>query len=165
MLDQAANATAAIAIDSLSRDVNELRASITVTNKTCHKFPSGVGFRRAFVDFAVFDAADKVIWESGRTNLAGVLTDQNSQPIAGELWWKEDCSAHINSPGNNPHQPHYRTISQQNQVQIFQELVTTPPSPNAAATLTPPASLPPASCRSAAPLRTIVCYPPASSRS
>jgi len=39
MLDQAANATAAIAIDSLSRDVNELRASITVTNKTGHKFP------------------------------------------------------------------------------------------------------------------------------
>lgn len=79
----------------------------------------------------MFDAADKVIWESGRTNLAGVLTDQNSQPIAGELWWKEDCSAPVNSPGNNPHQPHYRTISQQDQVQIFQELVTTPASASA----------------------------------
>ena len=83
MLDQAANATATIAIDSLSRDANELRASVTVTNKTGHKFPSGVGFRRAFVDFMVFDAADNVIWESGRTNIAGVLVDQNSQPIAG----------------------------------------------------------------------------------
>ena len=48
MLDQAANATAAIAIDGLSLDVNDLRASITVTNKTGHNFPSGVGFRRAF---------------------------------------------------------------------------------------------------------------------
>jgi hypothetical protein len=131
MLDQAANATAAIAIDSLSRDAVELRASVAVTNKTGHKFPSGVGFRRAFVDFKVFDAADNVIWESGRTNIAGVLVDQNSQPIAGELWWKEDCSARVNSPGSNPHQRHYRTISQQDEVQIFQELVTAPASASA----------------------------------
>src|SRR5208337_1243870 len=126
MLDQAANATAAIAIENLSLDANELRASVTVTNKTGHKFPSGVGFRRAFVDFTVSDAVGNVIWESGRTNIAGVLVDQNSQPIAGELWWKEDCSAPVNSPGVNPHQPHYRTISKQDEVQIFQELVTTP---------------------------------------
>jgi cytochrome c553 len=131
MLDQAANTTAAITIANVSLDANELRASVTVTNKTGHKFPSGVGFRRAFVDFTVSDAAGNVIWESGRTNIAGVLIDQNSQPIAGELWWKENCSARINSPGNNPHQPHYQTISQQNQVQIFQELSTTPPSGSA----------------------------------
>src|SRR5208283_2304095 len=93
--------------------------------------PSGVGFRRAFVDFKVFDAADKVIWESGRTNIAGVLIDQNSQPIAGELWWKADCLGRVNGPGANSHQPHYRTISQQDQVQIFQELVTTPASVSA----------------------------------
>jgi hypothetical protein len=128
MLDQAANTSAAIAITNLSLDTNELRASITVTNKTGHKFPSGVGFRRAFVDFTVADAGGNVIWESGRTNISGVLVDQNGQPIAGELWWKKDCSAHIHGRGNNPHQPHYRTISQQNQVQIFQELVTNPPN-------------------------------------
>ena len=131
MLDQASKATAAIAVENLSLDANELRASVKVTNKTGHKFPSGVGFRRAFVDFVVSDAAGNLIWESGRTNIAGVLIDQNSQPIAGELWWKEDCSAHVNSPGANPHQPHYRTISQQDQVQIFQELVTTPASASA----------------------------------
>jgi hypothetical protein len=131
MLHQAANTTAAITIANVSLDANELRASVTVTNKTGHKFPSGVGFRRAFVDFTVSDAAGNVIWESGRTNIAGVLIDQNSQPIAGELWWEENCSARINSPGNNPHQPHYQTISQQNQVQIFQELSTTPPSGSA----------------------------------
>ena len=131
MLDQAASATAAIAIDNTSLDAKELRASVNVTNKTGHKFPSGVGFRRAFVDFAVSDAGGKVIWESGRTNIAGVLIDQNNQPIAGELWWKDDCSAQVNSPGANPHQPHYRTISQQDQVQIFQELVTTPANASA----------------------------------
>jgi hypothetical protein len=130
MLDQASNTTAAISVGGVSVDADELRASVTVENKTGHKFPSGVGFRRAFVDFVVMDAAGGVLWESGRTNGAGVLIDPNGKPIAGELWWKDDCSARINSPGNNPHQPHYQVISQQDQVQIFQELVTTPP-PNA----------------------------------
>jgi hypothetical protein len=128
MLDQGADATAAITVDNIALDANELRVSVTVTNKTGHKFPSGVGFRRAFVDFTVFDAVGNIIWESGRTNGAGVLIDQNNQPIAGELWWKGDCSGHINGPGNNPHQLHYQTISQQSQVQIFQELVTAPPN-------------------------------------
>ena len=70
------------------------------------------------------------MWESGRTSDTGVLIDQNGQPIAGEFWWKDDCSGRVNSPGNNPHQPHYQIVSSQDQVQIFQELVTTPP-PNA----------------------------------
>ena len=118
---------ASIAVGNMSLDGNELRASVTVTNKTGHKFPSGVGFRRAFVDFVVSDAAGNVLWESGRTNPAGVLIDQNGQPVAGEFWWKDDCSGPINSPGHNPHQPHYQVISQQDQVQIFQELVTAPP--------------------------------------
>jgi hypothetical protein len=130
MLDQASDTTAAITVGDISLDGGELRASVTVTNKTGHKFPSGVGFRRAFVDFTVSDAAGNVIWESGRTNNMGVLTDQNGQPVAGEFWWKDDCSGHMNSPGSNTYQPHYRVISRQDQVQIFQELVTAPP-PNA----------------------------------
>ena len=112
-------------------NANELRASVTVTNKTGHKFPSGVGFRRAFVDFTVLDNAGNVLWESGRTNDASVLVDASGKSIAGEFWWKDDCSGRINSPGSNPHQPHYQVISQQDQVQIFQELVTTPPSGSA----------------------------------
>jgi hypothetical protein len=131
MLAQASGTTAAIKVGDLSKDATELHATVTVTNKTGHKFPSGVGFRRAFVDFTVTDAAGNVVWESGRTNAAGVLVDQNDKPVAGELWWKDDCSGRINGPGENPHQPHYQVISQQDQVQIFQELVTTPPSATA----------------------------------
>jgi len=131
MLDQAASTTAAISLADIAVTPTDLRTSVTVTNKTGHKFPSGVGFRRAFVDFTVTDAAGNVIWESGRTNLAGVLIDQNNQPVAGELWWKDDCSGPVNGPGNNPHQPHYQVIKQQDQVQIFQELVTTPLSATA----------------------------------
>ena len=55
-----------------------------------------------------------------------MLTDQLNRPIAGELWWKSDCSARAGS--DNPHQPHYQSITRQDQVQIYQELVTAPPT-------------------------------------
>jgi hypothetical protein len=126
MLGQASKATAEIAVTQAVFGQDGLSATVTVTNNTGHKFPSGVGFRRAFVDFRVSDAAGKVLWESGRTNDAGVLVDQNGKPVAGEIWWKEDCSESLNSPGNNPHQPHYQEILRQDQVQIFQELVPAP---------------------------------------
>jgi hypothetical protein len=132
MLAQASKATAEIAVKEAAFGPDGLSATVTVTNNTGHKFPSGVGFRRAFVDFRVTDAKGELLWESGRTNDAGVLVDQDGKPVAGEYWWKEDCSDSLNSPGNNPHQPHYREISRQDQVQIFQELVTAPP-PAAAA--------------------------------
>jgi Cytochrome P460 len=126
MLDQAANKSATLGVSRLGSSGDQLTATVTVTNKTGHKLPSGVGFRRAFVDFRVLDAAGKTLWESGRTNSAGVLIDQRDQPLAGEVWWKPDCSARTSS--GNPHQPHYQEITRQDQVQIYQELVTAPPA-------------------------------------
>jgi hypothetical protein len=122
MLDQAAHRTAAISVGSPR--ATALIASVTVTNKSGHKLPSGVGFRRAFVDFRVLDVAGNVLWESGRTNAAGLIIDQKGQPIEGELWWKPDCDGRI---GGQPHQPHYEVIARQDQAQIYQELVTAPP--------------------------------------
>ena len=49
-----------------------LSARVTVISKVGHKFPSGVGFRRAFLEFSVLDVNNKVLWSSGRTNGAGV---------------------------------------------------------------------------------------------
>ena len=138
MLDQAANKSAAISVTGLRNAPDALTATISVTNKAGHKLPSGVGFRRAFVDFRVLDAAGRTLWESGRTNSAGVLTDSHGEPIAGELWWKPGCSGRAGV--DNPHQPHYQLITRQDQVQIYQELVTAPPSDAAAqcGPLTPP---------------------------
>ncbi|HET7879459.1 MAG TPA: cytochrome P460 family protein [Acetobacteraceae bacterium] len=126
MLEQAANRSAAIRIADVQNSATTLAATVTVTNKSGHKLPSGVGFRRAFVDFRVLDSDGNTLWESGRTNANGVLTDQQNQPITGELWWKSDCSGRIGS--DNPHQPHYQTITRQDQAQIYQELVTAPPT-------------------------------------
>jgi hypothetical protein len=126
LLEQAAERTAAIAITDVRREGGALAALVTVTNKTGHKFPSGVGFRRAFITFTVRDASGKVLWASGRTDNAGMIVDRAGQPVAGELWWTRDCSARI-APEQRAHQRHYQVIESEDQAQIYQELVSTPP--------------------------------------
>jgi hypothetical protein len=126
MYQQAANATATIGVSGVRSAGGTLTATVTVTNKSGHKFPSGVGFRRAFIDFRVLDESGNVLWESGRTDGAGVIIDQHGEPIAGDQWWKPDCSGRVSAA--NPYQPHYQVISQQNQAQIYQELMTAPPT-------------------------------------
>jgi hypothetical protein len=120
MRDQASH-TASVAITDVVTHEGHIDATVVVTNHTGHKFPSGVGFRRAFVEFIVRDAAGRILWSSGQTNQAGVLLDGNGKPLDGELWWRPDCSARIN-PDKQVHQPHYETISQRDQVQIYEDL-------------------------------------------
>lgn len=126
MLDQASHATAKIAVEGVARQGGKLEATVRVTSDVGHKFPSGVGFRRAFLGFEVLDAAGNVLWASGRTNGAGAIVDQAGTPIGGELWWKDDCSARL-YPDKLVYQPHYEVIRRQDQAQIYQELVSAPP--------------------------------------
>lgn len=132
MLDLASNDTAEIAVDKVDSSADKLTAHVSLTNKVGHKFPSGVGFRRAFVDFRVLDVQGDTLWASGRTNGAGVLVDQSGEPIEGEYWWSKDCSARIR-PEERLHQPHYETVARQDRAQIYQELVSTPPDDASAA--------------------------------
>jgi len=127
MLDQARHRTAIVSISEVARDRDAISAKVTVTNKAGHKFPSGVAFRRAFIEFSVLDARDRVLWSSGRTNSAGVIVDARGAPIAGELWWRPDCSARID-PSARLHQPHHEVISRQDQAQIYEELNAAPPA-------------------------------------
>ena len=127
LVEQAAERTADIAITGVTKAGGALEARVTVTNKTGHKFPSGVGFRRAFITFDVLDQNGSTLWSSGQTNPAGMIVDRaTNQPIAGEQWWTLDCARRI-SPEKREHQPHYEMISQQDQAQIYQELVSAPP--------------------------------------
>ncbi|EWY42404.1 hypothetical protein N825_00190 [Skermanella stibiiresistens SB22] len=127
MLDQASAGTAAIAVTGVKTEGGTLNATVAVTSKTGHKLPSGVGFRRAFIEFDVLDANGAVLWASGRTNGAGVIVDAAGKPVAGELWWKDDCSGRTDG-GKLAHQPHFQVVSRQDQAQIYQELVTAPPA-------------------------------------
>src|SRR4051794_9628521 len=96
MLDQAVNRTAMITIGDVRNENVRLSARVTVINRVGHKFPSGVGFRRAFLEFSVLDVNNTVIWASGRTDATGVIVDNDEKtPIAGELWWDDKCTARI----------------------------------------------------------------------
>jgi len=124
MLEQAGK-TADLTLSEVTREDGMLAAKVTVRNRAGHKFPSGVAFRRAFIAFEVRDKLGEVLWASGRTNRTGVIVDQNGDPVAGELWWTQDCKARI-APEARAHQPHYQVISAQNQAQIYQEMAAEP---------------------------------------
>jgi hypothetical protein len=146
MLDQAVNRTATVTVGDVRNENGSLSARVTVINRVGHKFPSGVGFRRAFIEFNVLDVNNKVLWTSGSTNSMGVIVDGKDKldnkdtPIAGEWWWKPDCSARI-EPEKRIHQPHYQEITRQDQAQIYQELVSEPP-PNATREMCGPRATP-----------------------
>jgi hypothetical protein len=97
----------------------DLQADVTVKNLTGHKFPSGVSFRRAFLDFQVLDGSGNVLWESGRTNPKGVITDTMGNPLVTEFF----------STSQQNFQKHYWTgnpITTDDEVQIYEELVQDP---------------------------------------
>ena len=126
MLDNAADGTAAVTVTDISITGGKLSATVAIENQAGHKFPSGVGFRRAFLTFTVLDRLGNPVWSSGATDGAGRLVGPDGAPLAGEMWWKADCSARV-APERRIHQAHYQTITQQTQAQIYQELVSTPP--------------------------------------
>lgn len=115
-----------IAVEDVVINDAGLRASVSIKNLVGHKFPSGVGFRRAFVTFEVLDAAGEVLWASGRTDGVGRLIDKAGEPVAGEVWWGPSCTI-PEDRATRAHQPHFQTVTGQDQVQIYQELVSTPP--------------------------------------
>ncbi len=116
MIYAAQNKTATVKIKEFNKsEAGELVATIEVTNLTGHYLPSGVGFRRMFLEFLVRDAEGNTLWASGRTNNLGAIvlgTTDVVLPSEQPLKFPDD-----------PFQPHYEEIAGQDQVQIYQELV------------------------------------------
>ncbi len=108
-----------VKVTSTSYSNGTLSADVLLTNLTGHRFPSGVGFRRAFIQFAVLNSKGDTVWASGRTNSVGVVTDQNGVPLPSEFLEEDGL-------GEQQFERHYTTINQQNQVQIYQELAKNP---------------------------------------
>lgn len=110
MLRQARNETVDLDVEVVSFQDHVLTADVTVTNKVGHRFPSGVAFRRAFLEFLVLDG-EEVVWGSGRTNAVGVIVDGAGRPLETEFL-----------PNKDTYQRHHQTITSQDQVQIYEEL-------------------------------------------
>lgn len=126
MVQQARNTTASVDVTKITRQAGELVADVRVRSQVGHKFPSGVGFRRAFLEVAVLDENGDELWVSGRTSNLGVLIDEAGKPLKGELWWKAGCEPRTAEEEKGFFQPHYEVIDSQDQAQIYQELVLNP---------------------------------------
>ncbi|HEX8635606.1 MAG TPA: hypothetical protein VF703_15775 [Pyrinomonadaceae bacterium] len=117
-LEMARNETAQVEVGALKRTPKGLSAQVKVTNLAGHRFPSGVSFRRAFIEFRV-NVGGKPYWVSGATNDKGVIgiwKGAQFKPLITESFAKT----------TNPQQlfqPHYDIINSESQVQIYEELV------------------------------------------
>lgn len=114
----APQAAAEISIRSVTQDDANLTADLLITNNTGHKFPSGAGFRRAFIKLEVLDAAGKVLWVSGDTNPFGAICNgpcRQTGPGTYNL-----IPAEVNGGDPSKLEPHFATITRQDQVQIYE---------------------------------------------
>jgi len=118
-LESASEKTALVEVQSLGRAEDKIVADVKITNMAGHSFPSGVGFRRAFVDFQVLDETGKVLWESGGTNDDGVITDGRGFPLTTEFFTSFQQRYQKHHWVDNP-------IRREDDVQIYEELVANP---------------------------------------
>ena len=116
---QVASTTAAGNLVSLQMTGNTLQADVKVVNLAGHSFPSGVAFRRAFLEFRVLDSRGNTLWVSGQTSPDGVILDNSGAPLVTEFF----------TPNQQVYQPHYNQanpITRDDQVQIYEELAVSP---------------------------------------
>lgn len=101
-----------VAVRSAKTDAaGDLVVDVTVANTTGHRLPSGVAFRRAWVSLEVWAKDGTLLWASGKPNAGGLITDTGGSVLATELL------------RGTAYQPHYQEITEDDQVQIYEELV------------------------------------------
>ena len=104
-LGQLNNATASVTLEDVHLSESQLVANAVIESQVGHKFPTGFPSRRAWLHVTVRDANSKVIFESGGFNPDGsvVGNDNDADPATYE--------------------PHYKTISDPGQVQIYEAIM------------------------------------------
>ena len=111
LLDFAREQTAAIEIEHVESTGEGLRAVVRVDNLAGHDLPSGVGFRRLFIEFSVLDRDGHALWTSGRTDGLGQLLGADGAPLASEHYPSAEF------------EPHHQLIRSEDDVQIYEEVV------------------------------------------
>lgn len=117
VVDIASKKTVRVDLLEIRRQGQVLTSKVKVTNLTGHRFPSGVGFRRAFVAFSVADGAGNVVWASGRTNEVGMIVGPDGAPLPSEVMEIDPAT------GTQAFEPHHQKITDERSVQLFEELV------------------------------------------
>lgn len=121
MVRTAQQDTANVSVTAAMSDPHTVEAAVTVENLAGHRFPSGVGFRRAWLEVALVETTasggERIAWVSGRANDRGVIVDDDGEALPCEL------ISH-NRPANEQHcQPHHELITDPGQVQIYETLL------------------------------------------
>lgn len=105
----ARNGTASVRVSGVPGG-GPLDFTVSVENRSGHKLPSGVGFRRAFLEIAVLGDDERVLWCSGCSDDLGFILDgPNGAVLATEL-----------PRESNAFQPYHPEISATDQVQIYE---------------------------------------------
>jgi hypothetical protein len=108
---------------NLQSDASSLTYQVTVANLSGHRFPTGAGFRRGFLELRLLDASDKTLWVSGSVNAQGAIVDGSGSVLATEFpptdqkYQSSFLQPHFGTPANP-------AITQQNQVQIYEVRAT-----------------------------------------
>jgi len=97
--------TATVAINDAAVDGDRLTASVTVSNLSGHKFPTGFPSRRAWLHVTVLDGSGATIFESGRPEPTGAIAGNDNDADAARF------------------EPHYDLITDPAQVQIYEPIV------------------------------------------
>ena len=108
---------------NLRNEPGTLTYDVAVQNFSGHRFPTGAGFRRGFLEFRLLDATGKTLWVSGAVNPFGAIVDNNGKVLSTEF-----------PPGDVKYdpaflQPHFGSsanpsITSQSQVQIYEVRAT-----------------------------------------
>jgi hypothetical protein len=104
--EQLSERTARLEIADPAVDGSTLRASVAVANLAGHKFPTGFPSRRAWLHVTVLDADGAVVFESGRPEPSGAVAGNDNDRDAAAF------------------EPHYEVITDQEQVQIYEAIVS-----------------------------------------
>jgi hypothetical protein len=137
-----ARQTVALDVVSVERKGDALEVAVKVTNLAGHGFPSGVEFRRGFIEFVVLDAAGRPLWASGRTNARGEIVEGLTARVLPTEFFdfackdprltpaqcQESCEKNFDRARCTQQiQPHFfgtrYPITRQDEVQIYEELV------------------------------------------
>jgi hypothetical protein len=137
-----AEQTAGLDVVSISRTPDALEVAVKVTNLAGHSFPSGVEFRRGFLEFVVLDAAGRPLWASGRTNAKGEIVEGMTERVLPTEFFDMACKDPKLPPASCKQeceqkfdparcieqvQPHFfgtrYPITRGDEVQIYEELV------------------------------------------
>ncbi|HEX8285025.1 MAG TPA: hypothetical protein VF588_16810 [Pyrinomonadaceae bacterium] len=137
-----ARQTVRLDVVSIERKPDALEVAVRVTNLAGHSFPSGVEFRRGFLEFVVLDAAGRPLWASGRTNARGEIVEGLTDRVLPTEFFDFACKDPRLPPAQCQQtcerkfdparcfqlvQPHFfggrYAITKQDEVQIYEELV------------------------------------------